>query len=103
MPLAQAFGCHDRARQAAASHLIVLDEAFMRSSEEIAAAAIEILSVMGLQVLAATPFSKLIAFRHNARQVFTITKKDVVSRGKPMLYAEVEKRLTASREHPAAQ
>jgi uncharacterized protein YPO0396 len=88
--IAQAFGCHDRVRSAVAPHLIVLDEAFMRSSEETASAAIEILSVMGLQVLAATPFSKLNAFRNNARQVFTISKKDDVSRAKPMLYSEVD-------------
>jgi len=94
--IAQAFGCHDKARQSVAPHLIVLDEAFMRSSEETAAAAIEILNVMGLQVLAATPFSKLNAFRNNARQVFTITKKDDVSRAKPMLYAEVQKKLKAA-------
>lgn len=94
--IAQAFGCHDRARQSVAPHLIVLDEAFMRSSEETAAAAIEILNVMGLQVLAATPFSKLNAFRGNARQVFTITKKDDVSRAKPMLYAEVDRKLNAA-------
>lgn len=91
--IAQAFGCHDKARAAVAPHLIVLDEAFMRSSEETAAAAIEILNVLGLQVLAATPFSKLNAFRNNARHVFTITKKDDVSRAKPMLYAEVQKLL----------
>lgn len=94
--IAQAFGCHDRARQSVAPHLIVLDEAFMRSSEETAAAAIEILSVMGLQVLAATPFSKLNAFRNNARQVFTISKKDDVSRAKPMLYAEVDRKMAAA-------
>jgi len=88
--IAQAFGCHDRVRAAVAPHLIVLDEAFMRSSEETATAAIEILNVMGLQVLAATPFSKLHAFRNNARMVFTISKKDDVSRAKPMLYAEVQ-------------
>lgn len=94
--IAQAFGCHDKARQAVAPHLIVLDEAFMRSSEETAAAAIDILSVMGLQVLAATPFSKLNAFRNNARQVFTITKMNDVSRAKPMLYAEVDRKLNAA-------
>lgn len=87
--IAQAFGCHDRARAPRALHLITLDEAFMRSSEETASACTYLLTAMGLQVMAATPLAKLNAFRENAHQVYTISKIDERAMAAPFTYAEV--------------
>jgi uncharacterized protein YPO0396 len=87
--IAQAFGCHDRSRAPRALHLITLDEAFMRSSEETASACTYLLTAMGLQVMAATPLAKLNAFRENAHQVYTISKIDERAMAAPFTYAEV--------------
>jgi len=72
---AQSYGMGgaDPTRTTSGLQTIVLDEAFLRSSSETAQASTDILSAMGLQVIAATPAEKLSAFQGQAAQIITIT------------------------------
>ena len=68
-----AMGGADPTRTATGLQTIVLDEAFLRSSSETAQASTDILTTMGLQVIAATPAEKLGAFENQAEHIFSIT------------------------------
>lgn len=92
------FGAGDESRQIAGLQTIMLDEAFMHGSEEMAAAATDVLVAMGLQVIAATPVQKLQAFAGKTERVFSISKRKEQILHTDSTYAaleELEKRETA--------
>lgn len=70
------FGEHNQRCSRAGIRTVVLDEAFMHGSEAMAAAALRILTELGLQVIAATPAEKLMAFSGHAEQIFQIQKQN---------------------------
>jgi len=84
------FGAGDETRRTAGLQTIVLDEAFMHGSEEMAAAATDVLAAMGLQVIAATPVQKLQAFAGKTERVFSISKKKEQILHTDSTYAELE-------------
>jgi uncharacterized protein YPO0396 len=83
---AQSYGMGgaDPSRTATGLQTIILDEAFLRSSSETAHASTDILSAMGLQVIAATPAEKLGAFRDQVSQIITITTKNHQVKAQPV-------------------
>ena len=89
--LAYTFGLHDETRASTGLQIVVLDEAFMHGSEEMAAAAMQVLGAMGLQVIAATPAQKLQAFAGHAERVFDISKRDEQIRHVVSTYAKLVK------------
>jgi uncharacterized protein YPO0396 len=82
-------GGADPSRTATGLQTIVLDEAFLRSSSETAQASTDILSAMGLQVIAATPFEKLGAFRGQASQIITVTSVENQVKTQPTQYQDM--------------
>ncbi|MFZ3584537.1 SbcC/MukB-like Walker B domain-containing protein [Loktanella sp. DJP18] len=87
--LAYTFGAHDETRANAGLQTIVLDEAFMHGSEEMAAAATDVLNAIGLQVVAATPVQKLMAFAGHADRIFDISKRNEQIRHVVSNYAQM--------------
>lgn len=101
--LAYTFGAHDEMRSSTGLQTIVLDEAFMHGSEEMAAAATDVLSAMGLQVIAATPVQKLQAFRGHAERIFDISKNNEQIRHVVTTYAELDDTAPEEAVAPASQ
>lgn len=85
------FGAGDDNRQITGLQTIMLDEAFMHGSEEMASAATDVLVAMGLQVIAATPVQKLQAFAGKTERVFSISKRNEQIMHTDSTYAELEK------------
>jgi uncharacterized protein YPO0396 len=100
--LAYTFGAHDDTRASTGLQTIVLDEAFMHGSEDMAAAATEVLGAMGLQVIAATPAQKLQAFRGHAERIFDISKKQEQIRHVVTTYAKLDATELAQQQQNAA-
>jgi len=67
-----AFNAHEEVHRAAALHTILVDEAFMRSTDENAAAQIGVLDSFGLQIIAATPMTKIRPFQPVIGSVFIV-------------------------------
>jgi uncharacterized protein YPO0396 len=93
--IAYTFGAHDHNRAGAGLRTIILDEAFMHGSEDMAAAAIDVLAAIGLQVIAATPEQKLEAFAGNTKIVFSISKKAEQIQVTESTYAQIEERIAS--------
>ena len=72
--ISYAFGQRDPQRADRALGLIVLDEAFLKSSPEAATAAAEVLRAMNLQIIIATPFNHVGVLSGHAKRIFNITK-----------------------------
>lgn len=87
--ISYAFGARDGMRPELGLQAILLDEAYMRSSERTAVASTDILRALGLQIIAATPAQKLSAYRKTARKVFTVTNTHGQAHVQPMLYDEI--------------
>lgn len=69
-----AFNAHDEFSEADALHTILVDEAFGRSTDENASAQISVLDSFGLQVIAATPMSKIRPFQPVIGSVFIVSR-----------------------------
>lgn len=83
------FGAHDDTRRNTGLQTIVLDEAFMHGSEGTAQAATELLDAIGLQMIAATPAEKLLAFAGKTERIFEILKSGERIQCVPSTYAQL--------------
>lgn len=83
------FGAYDASRPRTGLQTIVLDEAFMHGSDDTAEAATDLLTAMGLQMIAATPSSKLLSFSGNTDRVFEIVKTNEQTQSIPSSYAHL--------------
>lgn len=88
--VAYAFGTHDPTRSEAGLQMIIIDEAFMHSSTETAQSSMRILSAMGLQLIGATPETKLSAFVGHVGSIFTVINRDSQVIIAPMTIVEQE-------------
>lgn len=89
------FGENNQRCSRAGIRTVVLDEAFMHGSEAMAAAALRILTELGLQVIAATPAEKLMAFSGHAEQIFQIQKQNNRANVIPVSYRALENKARA--------
>jgi uncharacterized protein YPO0396 len=89
------FGESNQRCSRAGIRTVVLDEAFMHGSEAMAAAALRILTELGLQVIAATPAEKLMAFSGHAEQIFQIQKQNNRANVIPASYRDMENKARA--------
>lgn len=71
-----AFNGHDDSRADRALHTILIDEAFSKSTDENAGAAIRILDSFGLQIIAATPNAKIRPFQPVVGSMFQIARSN---------------------------
>ncbi len=69
-----AFKAYDESVRDRCLHTMLIDEAFSKSDSETTRAAIQVLEAFGLQIIAATPMSKIRPFEPVARTIFMISR-----------------------------
>ncbi|MPQ96184.1 ATP-binding protein [Thioclava sp. JE_KL1] len=69
-----AFKAYDESVRDHCLHTMLIDEAFSKSDSETTRAAIQVLEAFGLQIIAATPMSKIRPFEPVARTIFMISR-----------------------------
>lgn len=74
--ISYSFGQRDESRSDRSLGMIVLDEAFSKSSTDGGKIAAEVLKALDLQIIIATPFSHINVLGDSAKRIFNITKVD---------------------------